>query len=279
MFLFCSRRRFTMQAPTRQQRLAALRDTIADIERKPALAEKAGHARSELGQFPILPAGLVQEVYTDGARDSGASLAFALTQAKTLLTASRPAILYVQLAQDGQFFGLPYGPGLACFGLDPNRLVIVRAADMTEFLWTAEEATTCRAVAAIIAEVRGEPKLLNFTASRRLSLRASANRVSLFLLRYGQRRESSAGHLRWHLMAQRSGRHAFDDRAPGKARWQLRLEKGRVADNQLDWMLEARKNGFAIFSTPSTGLGRAAAEPSLSGAAPAFLGHRLSQTG
>lgn len=264
-----------MQAPNRQQRLAALRDTIADIERKPALAEKADRPGGEPGQFPTLPAGLVQEVYTDGARESGASLAFALTQAKALLTASRPAIVYVQLVEDGQFFGLPYGPGLSGFGLDPNRLVIVRAADMSEFLWAAEEATTCRAVAAIIAEVKGEPKLLNFTASRRLSLRASANRVSLFLLRYGQRRESSAGHLRWRLMTQRSGRHAFDDRAPGKARWHLRLEKGRIAGNQLDWMLETRKNGFAIFSTPA--IGRQRTEAPLPGAAPALLGHRLSQ--
>lgn len=279
MFLFCSRRRFIMQAPTRQQRLAALRDTIADIERKPVFAEKTRHAQGEPGQFPALPAGLVQEVYADAARESGASLAFALSQARTLLTASRPAILYVQLARDGQFFGLPYGPGLAWFGLDPSRLLIVRAADMTEFLWATEEATTCRAVAAIIAEVKGASKLLNFTASRRLSLRASANRVSLFLLRYGQQRESSAGHLRWRLMAQRSGRHGFDERAPGKARWHLRLEKGRIAGNQQDWMLEAQKNGFAIFSTPPADFGRSPAETPLSGAAPALLGHRLSQAG
>lgn len=268
-----------MQAPERQQRLAALRDTIADIERRPALAEKAVQPRNEAGQFPILPAGLVQEVYTDGVRDGGASLAFALTQARSLLTPRRPAILYVQLAQDGQFFGLPYGPGLAWFGLDPSRLLIVRAADMSEFLWATEEATACRAVAAIVAEVKGEPKLLNFTASRRLSLRASANRVSLFLLRYGQRRESSAGHLRWRLMAHRSGRNGFDDRAPGKARWHLRLEKGRVAGNQMDWMLEARKNGFAIFSSPSTGPGRFPAETSVPGAQPALLAHRLPQAG
>lgn len=268
-----------MQAADRQQRLAALRDVIADIERKPALAEKVDHPRGEVGNFPVLPAGLVQEVYADGARDSGASLAFALTQAKSLITPHRPAILYVQLAEDGQFFGLPYGPGLAWFGLDPSRLVIVRAGDMTEFLWAAEEATTCRAVAAIIAEVKGKSKLLNFTASRRLSLRASANRVSLFLLHYDRRRESSAAHLRWRLMPHRSGRNVFDGQAPGAARWHLRLEKGRIAGNQMDWMLEARKNGFALFSTPSADSGRFLAETSLSGTAPALLGHRLSQAG
>jgi protein ImuA len=265
-----------MSAPERQQRLAALRDTIADIERKPALAEATHRPHSAPGTFPTLPQGLVQEVYTDGARESGASLAFALTQAKSLLSARRPAILYVQLAQDGQFFGLPYGPGLAWFGLDPTKLVIVRVANMTEFLWATEEATACRAVAAIIAEVRGSSKLLNFTASRRLSLRASTNCVSLFMLRYGPRRESSAAHLRWQIRPHRSSSHALDDRAPGNARWHLNLERGRIAGNQVDWMLEARKNGFAIFSQP-TGPARSNAETPFSGASPALLGHRLSQ--
>lgn len=266
-----------MSAPDRQQRLTALRDTIADIERKPALAEAANRPRGEPGTFPTLPSGLVQEVYADGARDSGASLAFALTQAKNLLTSRRSAIYYVQLADEGKHLGLPYGPGLHWFGIDPTKLVIVRVADMTEFLWATEEATACRAVAAIIVEVKGNPKLLNFTASRRLSLRASANRVSLFMLRYGQRRESSAGHLRWRVMPHRSARNPFDDRAPGTARWHLKLERGRIAGNQLDWMLEARKNGFAIFSSKPALSDRYQAEAPLSGAPSALLAHRLSQ--
>lgn len=268
-----------MPAPDHQQRLAALRDTIADIERKPALAEAANRPRGEPGTFPALPAGLVQEIYTDGARDSGASLAFALTQARSLLTTRRSTIYYVQLASEGQFFGLPYGPGLHWFGIDPAKLVIVRVTDMTDFLWATEEATACRAVAAIVAEVKGNPKLLSFTASRRLSLRASANRVSLFMLRASSRRESSAGHLRWRVMPHRSARHAFDDRAPGNARWHLKLERGRIAGNQVDWMLEARKNGFAVFSSQPTGLGRSQIEAPVPGAPPALLGHRLSQAG
>jgi protein ImuA len=266
-----------MQSPDHQQRLAALRETIADIERKPALAEAANKPRFENGMFPVLPAGLVQEVYADGGRDTGASLAFALTQAKNLLGGRRSAIFYVQLADEAQVFGLPYGPGLNWFGLDPSRLVIVRAANMSEFLWATEEAIACRAVAAIIAEVKGSSKLLNFTASRRLSMRASASRVSLFMLRYGVRRESSAGHLRWRILPQRSARHVFDDRAPGNARWHLKLERGRVAGNQVDWMLEARKNGFAIFSSQPAASDRYQAEPAILGAPPAVLAHRLSQ--
>lgn len=268
-----------MQAPSQQQRLAALRDVIADIERRPALLEAARRPDMGAGEgFPALPGGLVQEVFADEIRDSGASLGFALAQAQQLVTSRRPTIFYLQLREDAQRLGLPYGPGLSWFGLDPARLVIVRAADMAELLWTAEEVVGCRAVAALIADVRGEPKLLNFTASRRLSLRTGSSKVSLFLLRYGHGRASSAGHLRWHLRPFSSGRQIYDDRAPGPSRWRLRLEKGRIAGNRTDWVLEWTKNGFALVSRPAISHPVRPATP-LPGAVPAVLGHRLSQAG
>jgi len=267
-----------MQASNQQQRLVALRDVIADIERKPALLEAARRPdKGDTAEFPLLPGGLVQEIFADDIRDGGASLGFALAQAKSLLGPKRPAIFYLHLAADAQKQGMPYGPGLSCFGLDPARLVVVQAADMMEFLWAAEEIVACRAVACVIADVRGEPRLLNFTASRRLSLRAAGSKVSLFLLRYGHGRASSAGHLRWHLQPQRSGRLPFDDRAPGSARWNLQLEKGRIAGHQTQWVLEWTKNGFATLSQPAARQERPATP--FSGSLPALLGHRLSQAG
>ncbi len=266
-----------MDAPTRQQRLAALRDTIADIERKPALAEARAKAETDGDGFPQLPAGLVQEVFADQTRDGGASLAFALAQSRGLLTSKRPALFYLQLAGDGQTLGLPYGPGLQWFGVDAANLVIVRVADMGELLWAAEEIISCQAVAAVVADVRGSPRLLNFTASRRLSMRASSSRVSLFMLRYGPRQDSSASHLHWRLTPQRSGPHPFDDRGLGAARWRLCLEKGRVAGQRTEWLLEWTQNGLAVFSTPSTFSPRR--PTALPGAFPAFLADRLSQAG
>ncbi|WP_052715928.1 ImuA family protein [Devosia chinhatensis] len=266
-----------MQAPNHQERLTALRDVIADIERKPALLEAA--RRSDLndkGDFPVLPGGLVQEIFADDLRMGGASLGFALTQAKGLLTPKRPVVFYLCLAEDGQRQGMPYGPGLSWFGLDPARLVIIQAGDMTELLWAAEEVMACRAVAALVAEIRGEPKLLNFTASRRLSLRSASSHVSLFLLRYGHGRASSAGHLRWHVQPQRSGRLAHDDRAPGASRWHVQLEKGRIAGNRTQWVLEWTKNGFATLSQPASERRPASPVP---GSLSAVLGHGLSQAG
>ncbi|UYN98703.1 MAG: hypothetical protein KIT02_12230 [Devosia sp.] len=267
-----------MQTPDHPQRLAALRTVIADIERKPALAEARARVTAGDNDFPVLGGGLVQEVFADDPRDGGASLGFALAQARSLVAARRPAIFYLQLGEEAQKLAMPYGPGLSWFGVDPAQLVIIRVADMTEFLWAAEEVLSCRAVAGLVADVRGEPRLLNFTASRRLSLRAASSDVSLFLLRYGHGRVSSAGHLRWHVRPERSGRAPYDERAPGAARWRLHLEKGRIAGNRTEWVLEWTKNGFAVIPQSAPSRRQHAGAP-LPGAVPAILGHRLSQAG
>ncbi|MDV3252333.1 hypothetical protein DevBK_13415 [Devosia sp. BK] len=266
-----------MRAPDHQQRLAALRDTIADIERKPALAEtRAKSFGDKDGRFPKLAGGLLQEIFTDAVRNGGASLGFAFGQAKTLLSAKRVAVLYLQLANDGQFFGLPYGPGLLSFGFDPSRLLIVRVSEMRELLWVAEEALACRAVAGIVADIGGDPDPLDFTASRRLSLRAVEAGTSLFLLRYGKERQASAAHLRWHLAPQRSGRQPFDERAPGPPRWALTLEKGVSLNQQTQFLLEWTEDGFATIPAEPGRKSRNGAPVPL--ALPAQLANGLFQT-
>lgn len=266
-----------MPASERQQRLAALRETIADIERKPALAEARARVETEDGCFPKLAGGLLQEVFTDDRRNAGASLGFALAQARTLLGGRRVAVIYLQLIEEAQELGMPYGPGLLSFGLDPDALVLVRAASMAELLWAAEEAVACRAVAAVVADIGGHSRLLDFTASRRLSLRAAEGGSSIFLLRYGRERAPSAAHLRWCLWPRRSAGKPYDDHAPGPARWQVRLERGSLIKQQAEWLLAWTENGFSSFpSRHDDRPGRSAPLPRL---VPAQLAHRLSQTG
>ena len=50
--------------------------------------------------------------------------------------------------------GTPYGPGLDAFGLAPERLLTVSVARPRDLLWAMEEALRCRAVGAVIGEVR-----------------------------------------------------------------------------------------------------------------------------
>lgn len=266
-----------MPSPDQQQRLAALRETIADIERKPALAEARLRVETREGQFPSFAGGLLQEVFTDDPRNAGASLGFALAQARGLLTARRVAVVYIQLASEAQQLGMPYGPGLIHFGLDPAALVLVRPANTTELLWAAEEALACRAVAGVVADIASRQKLLDFTASRRLSLRAAEAGSSMFVLRYGQWRESSAAHLRWHLQPSRSERKRYDERAPGGPRWHVRLERGSLIRQHAEWVLGWTENGF---SSVTPGYDEQPRQPAtLPGIVPAHLAHRLPQAG
>ncbi|HEV7346668.1 MAG TPA: hypothetical protein VGN60_13665 [Devosia sp.] len=267
-----------MPSPDQQQRLAALRETIADIERKPALAEARVQVEQPQGAFPALGGGLLQEIFTDERRNVGALLGFALAQAKGLLTAQRVAVIYLQLADEAQKLGMPYGPGLISFGFDPAALVMVRAASMAELLWAAEEAIACRAVAAVVADIGGQAKLLDFTASRRLSLRASATGGSIFLLRYGQGREASAAHLRWRLSPQGSAHKRYDAKAPGALRWRVQLEKGTIIKNQTEFVLGWTENGFATFTAQHCGADRLIGRAPLPRAVSAPLADGLPQT-
>lgn len=266
-----------MPSPDQQQRLLALRETIADIERKPALAEARARVEHRPGEFPVLAGGLLQEVFTDEPRNAGASLGFALAQAKGLLSSQRLAVIYLQLSDETQKLGMPYGPGLLSFGFDPDALVLVRAANVAELLWAAEEAIACRAVAAVVADIGSHAKLLDFTASRRLSLRAAATGGSIFLLRYGQGREASAAHLRWRLLPSPSERKKYDERAPGMSRWQVRLERGSLIKQHAEWVLGWTENGFSSFTPQYDDSTRQPA--SLPRIVPAHLANRLSQAG
>ena len=267
-----------MVSPDRQQRIAALRDSIADIERKPALAEARAVMHDDGSGFPLPARGLLQEVFTDERRHAGAVLGFALAQARGLLNRQRPAVIYLQMIKDSQELGLPYGPGMLSFGFDPDALVLVRAANMAELLWAAEEALACKAVAAVVADIAGHQKILDFTASRRLNLRASSAGCSIFLLRYGTSREASAAHLRWRLTPTLSARKRFDPLAPGAPRWRAQLEKGVLLKQQTEWLLGWTQDGFTTLDAARRHANAVAAEPSLPGAVPAHLADRLSET-
>ena len=157
-------------------------------------------------------------------------------------------------------------------------LVLVRAANMGELLWAAEEAIACRAVAAVVADIGSHSKLLDFTASRRLSLRAATTGGSIFLLRYGQGREASAAHLRWRLMPVHSARARYDAKAPGPLRWRAELEKGALIRNQTEFVLGWTENGFTTLPAQRRHANRHAGRAALPRAVPAALADGLSQT-
>ncbi len=261
--------------------LESLKARCAAIENRPVLGQGAvALGRDGEAGLLVAPAGLVHEVFVDETRNSGAGLGFALAQARSLFSPARPVVVYLQMLAESQEMGLPYGLGLAGFSFDPERLVLVRPKNIAELLWAGEEALACRAVAGVIADVAGYPKALDFTASRRLSLRTAQDGASIWLLRYGSRREASAAQLRWHITPAPSAPSPFDARAPDQLRWRIRLEKGALTDRQnQQWTVGWTKNGFQLVDDRHKAGGDGAdGRTALPGAVPAQLGDRLSQT-
>lgn len=73
----------------------------------------------------------------------------------------------------------PYAPGLAGFGLDPSRLLVVPARRSAERLWVMEEAVRSGAVAAVVGEVADADPL----ATRRLQFAAAEGGALALMLR------------------------------------------------------------------------------------------------
>jgi protein ImuA len=269
-----------MEGLSKQRVLEDLRTRIESVEKFPRLA-RTDETQPDSRKLLDLPQGFVHEVFADAERNTGAALGFALAAARRMQNKHRPAILLMQLARGSQDVGVPYALGMAAFGIDPETIVLCRPDTTVELLWAVEEAIACKAIAAVIADVGREAKVLDFTATRRLSLRSSAAGSSVFLIRYGREREATAARFRWRIEPAASGQVPFDPRAPGRPRLEVDLEKGRLGsrNDPLNWTLDVTENGFILAELHERAADPAAAGAPLPGAAPAALGYRLSQAG
>jgi len=119
-----------------------------------------------------------------------------------------------------------YGAGLAQLGLDPARLVTVRAPRAEDALWVMEEALRCRDLAGAVGEVDG----MSLAQSRRLQLAAEAGGIG-FLVRASGRAKggelgASAAVTRWRIGALPGG-PAPAPGVLGAPRWKLELLRCR----------------------------------------------------
>src|SRR5205085_2700382 len=123
-----------------------------------------------------------------------------------------------------------YGPGLAAHGLDPGRVVLVRAPRDAEILWAMEEGLRAPGIVAVVGEIGSLPMV----ASRRLQLAAEHSGITALLLRRwrdgGQAaRERSlpnAAVTRWRIAALPS-RPSRGEPGVGNPRWCVELLRCR----------------------------------------------------
>ncbi|TXI09553.1 MAG: hypothetical protein E6Q63_04990 [Novosphingobium sp.] len=161
------------------------------------------------------------------ARDAcGAGMALALArdalrqQQVAELPDSR-TFLWVQDKATLRLSGRPYLPGLPADLR--HRLIHFASATPEDALFALEEGLRCRDMAFVMGEIGGNPRALDFTASRRLSLAAEKHGVPLWLVRLDARRDLGAARMRWEVGPAPSPRPRWNAHAPGTATWRADL--------------------------------------------------------
>lgn len=174
----------------------------------------------------VSPEATLSEVFAQSATD-GAVTGFVLAHLK----AGGGPILWIQDRLSRRECGIPYLAGFP-FAAEVLRVDVSRPVDV---LWAAEQGLGCPELGAVVAEVWGDPPALDFTATKRLALRAEAHRVPCWLLRRAATPHLSAARERWRVASLPSGNDPHDARAPGMPHWQVELFRSRFRA-PADWV-------------------------------------------
>lgn len=148
---------------------------------------------------------------------------------------TKPLLIVCQDVLDHEM-GHLNAPGLRDFGLTPERILLVKAQGIDSVLRAGEQGARCAGLGGVLMMSWGNPKSLNLTASRRLTLAAEKSGVPLFLLRAGGVPEPSAAATRWSVAAAKS--RAFPADAPGHPSFVLNLLRHRGGVESSTWSVE-----------------------------------------
>jgi protein ImuA len=226
-----------------------------------------GHAVADATLQGGLATGALHEVFAAG-RQSGAATGFIAGLAGRL-TARRPLVWVRQDFSDLESGALSMN-GLAELGLDPRRLVTVRAPDADNALRTAADALACDAVGAVVLEVWGEARQLDLVASRKLTLTAQASGVTCLVLRVAAEPQPSTAETRWIVRAAHSPPGAALMPAAAWTAWGAPMFDAQLVRNRHgalgQWIMEW-KCDECLFSEP-------AAYPQPVAATPAYRPHQ-----
>lgn len=185
---------------------------------------------------------LHSEIFASSRDGAGAAAALALAfddchslpRPEASEVQDRRSVLWVQTREAARRGGRPYRPGL------PEelqaRVIHVLAERAEDALFALEEGLRCRELCFVLGEIAGNPRALDFTASRRLTLASEQHGVPLFLVRLDAARDLSSARIRWEVASLPSPAPRWNAQAPGSPRWRAELFRAR-AHAPGEWVL------------------------------------------
>lgn len=191
------------------------------------------------------------EVFACSREATGAALSLALA-ADTLRASQMDetddgrSILWVQDGEALKKGGYPYRPGLP--PIVRHRLLHVVANKPEDALFALEEGLRCRDLAAVIGEIAGSPRVLDFKASRRLSLAVERYGIPLWLVRLDAPQDLSSARLRWRVRSAPSDCLRWNAQAPGSPTWHAELFRARNHPPG-EWILRDEKRSLVARKT------------------------------
>ncbi|UAB77034.1 recA-like protein [Erythrobacter sp. SCSIO 43205] len=206
---------------------------------------------------------LHSEIFASARDGSGAGLALALArdalsfsgavagQGEDALAEAEDLrqVLWVQDKRAVQMNGRPYLHGLPEDWRE--RVICVEASTPEDALFALEEGLKCRDLMCVIGEIAGNPRALDFTASRRLSLTAEKHGVALWLVRLEAQGDLSSARMRWRARPDVSETPRWNAAAPGEPMWQAELFRAR-SHAPGEWKLGARDGRLRVEPKPQS---------------------------
>jgi protein ImuA len=200
---------------------------------------------------------LHSEIFASVRDASGAGLALALARDALAVAGEhedalaeaedRRQLLWVQDRRAVEMNGRPYLHALPEEWRE--RVICVEAKSCEDALFALEEGLKCRDLACVIGEIAGNPRVLDFTASRRLSLTAEKHGVALWLVRLEAEADLSSARMRWRVRPAVSLMPRWNAQGPGEPAWRAELFRAR-SHAPGEWKLSSRDGRLCVSKPP-----------------------------
>lgn len=175
----------------------------------------------------------LHEFHAAEALDAAGAVGFALLVARLRRELDDRPLIW---ARQDDALGLPYGPGLAELGIDPDAVTLLALPDGKALLRAGLDCVRDGAAAAVLLELHGKQPLLDLTATRRLALAGAESETMVLLTRSAASPAPSAAHTRWQVAAAPS--RPLPANAPGFPAFALTLLRRRGGREGLSITLE-----------------------------------------